>query len=89
MADEKPWTPTQQRLLERLSDGRPHRLDELQTLLWDDMTTKGTLAVHICNLRKRLRPRGEDIVCEIGGAYNMYRYYRHVRLLASPNTGYS
>lgn len=58
------FTQTQIRIIRLLNDGMPHRRSEIQRLLCDDMATDGTIKVHICNLRKKLRTIGRDVVCE-------------------------
>lgn len=72
------WTPTQRRMLAVLADGQPHHKSELQACLPDELST---IYMHVSNIRAKLRPQGQDIICE-------YRhqtiYYRHVRLLSSP-----
>lgn len=72
------FTPTEQRMLKILSDGFPHHKSELQACLYDE---ESTIRQHIYNIRAKLRPRGEDIVCELR-LHGIH--YRHVRLLASP-----
>jgi DNA-binding response OmpR family regulator len=48
-------TPTERRLLALLSDGCPHRREELLACLYDDYSPSVlTLNVHLCNLRKKL-----------------------------------
>jgi len=74
------FTPVQRRMLAVLSDGMPHRKHELYPCLNDDLADMKAITVHISAMRKILRPKGEDIVCE----YNRYIYwYRHIRLLQS------
>ncbi len=75
-----PFTPTQQRIVDVLSDGKPHRKQELVSCLWDELGNSSTVAVHICAIRKLLPP-GEDIVCVV--RYQS-AYYQHIRLLRSP-----
>lgn len=78
-------TPTHKRILAMLSDGYPHTYKELHTCLCDDQGTATNLTRHICNIRQYLRPKGEDIICELKG---YARHYRHVRLLGSAADGY-
>lgn len=73
-------TPTQIRILEMLADGLPHTFEELHTCLDDELASRPAVSMHISNLRKVLRPKGEDIVCVI--RYHR-SYYQHVRLLRS------
>ncbi len=72
------FTKTQNAILVVLSDGQPHTREELHKCLPDDMTEMSAVRVHVCNIRKVLRTRGQDIICELknGGIH-----YRHVRIL--------
>lgn len=73
-----------EKMLALLADGMPHLRRDLHDCLYDDSGKLSNIQVHISNLRRQLRPRGQDIVCEItpkGIAY------RQVRLLASPYDG--
>ncbi len=76
-------TPTQQKMLDLLSDGMPHSREEMFACLWDEESRYVAIHPHISLIRKLLPP-GEAIICE-------YRkrsiYYRHVRLL-TPNSKY-
>lgn len=74
------FTPTQQAMLDVLADGLPHTFDELHACLLDDLSQISTIQFHISNLRKVLRPLGQDIICEVA---NRRKYYRHIRLLLS------
>lgn len=74
------FTPTQQLVIDALSDGKPHLKQELRDVLGCEEDDYNKLRVTISNLRIRLRPIGQDIVCRV-----QYRriYYQHVRLLNS------
>lgn len=56
---------TQERLEDKLSDGKPHTSLQLRQMLGlgDDKTDVMNLNVHISNLRKKLRPEGKAILC--------------------------
>lgn len=72
------FTPTQLCILSVLSDGLAHTGDELRHCLPDDMAQSGTLRMHLTNIRKKLRPHGQDILIE----FIRFRvHYRQVRLL--------
>jgi len=75
------FTKTQQRILDVLSDGLRHQNQELKELLPDQeadgLAKHKTVIVHIVHIRKKLRPIGQDILCEF---YNRKKYYRRVRL---------
>lgn len=73
------FTPTEQRILSVLADGEPHSREELYQCIDDELANrKRVLAVHICNIRLKLKPYGQTIVCQIGG---IPVSYRHVVLL--------
>lgn len=80
------YTPTQQRILAKLSDGLPHSKTELLTCFDDPMTEKSALVTMIGSIRKRLQPIGQDIVCRANGGGRKLDY-QHIRLLHSPNDG--
>ena len=71
------FTPTQRLLLDVLADGRPHSRKELHgcfDVLADVKRVRDTISL----MRAKLRPKGEDIVCELR---RRQIWYRHVRLL--------
>lgn len=72
------WTRTEERILALLSDGVPHTRKEIHQLLWDDRGPLANIQQHLSNMRKRLRPVGKEIVCEL---VNRRICYRMVRLL--------
>lgn len=57
------YTPTQRMLLEVLSDGLPHKRDDLRRLIDPDLCERATLRVHISHLRHHLRLDGQNILC--------------------------
>lgn len=71
-------TPTQQRFLDVLGDGLPHSRDQLRNCLPDPLGDYSNVQLHISYLRKKLRPRGQDILCVF---HQKSFYYRWVRLL--------
>ena len=73
-------TPTQRRMLTLLADGRPHRREELRQLLWDELGALSNIQTHLSQLRKKLRPQGQEILCEI---VQRRICYRQVQLLQS------
>lgn len=78
------FTPVQRRILEILSDGLPHTRFELHKCLNDELSPVRNIRPHLTAIRKKIRPHGEDILCE----YIPHgTYYRHVRLLASAYDG--
>lgn len=77
-------SPTQRRIAELLADGRPHTRAELHALLPRDGGPLSNVQPHLTALRKRLRPLGEEVVCEI---VSRRICYRRVRLISSPHAG--
>ena len=69
------------KILAKLSDGMPHSLKELHSCCGP--SSASTVYYHLSILRTRLRPNGEDIICEYVMPSRGYAY-RHVRLLANP-----
>ena len=78
------FSPTQTKILMVLSDGLPHRFEELRACLPDDMSGITALRMALSRIREKLRPRGEDIICQ---HVNHSHRYRHVRLLHSAGDG--
>ena len=78
------FTPTQARLFNVVSDGLPHQRAELLEAMQDSESTYRAVAVHMVAIRKVLRPKGQDIICELR---NRRIYYRYVRLMHSAYDG--
>lgn len=76
-------THTEKKILSVLSDGSAHRRKELFACLpdqaGDDKNLRTNIQQHISRLRRKLRPHGQDIICEI--AESSVRY-RHIRIIA-------
>jgi len=79
------FTPTEKKMLEILSDGRPHRRKELHACCGPS-SERGTVYRHVSSIRTKLKPKGENIVCVL---LNRSVHYQHVRLLQSPYDGRS
>lgn len=78
--DGAEFTPVELKILSVLTDGKPHRRQELLESFGDEFTSRNNLNVHLTGIRKVLRPKGQDIICELRmKAIN----YRWVRLLGS------
>jgi hypothetical protein len=82
------YTPTQVRIMDLLSDGKPHTAKEMHKLLDDDLADISGVRVHICELRKVLHKQGMSIRTEvhINGECRVASYCL-VRRLHSPNDG--
>ncbi len=72
-------TPTEQKLLAILGDGLLHPREELHTCLPDELGGENNLQVHICNMRKKLRPAGQSIACEMLEGRANYHLVRLIR----------
>jgi hypothetical protein len=57
------FTPTEQRIYDTLRDGRSHPKKDLQQLLYDEMSNE-SFRMHLCQMRKKIRPIGQDIITE-------------------------
>jgi DNA-binding winged helix-turn-helix (wHTH) protein len=74
------FTPNERQLLRELSDGFGHRRDDLMRVVFDDsQASPYQIRNLVSRLRKKLRPRGHDIICE---ARDCRFFYRHVILLS-------
>ena len=71
-------TPTESRIVQMLSV-RACTTADLVLCLGDEYAEEATIRVHIANLRKKLRPGGNDIICDGD--------YRLTRLFSDPNDG--
>lgn len=78
------FTPTQTAMLKVLSDGLPHSKAELHACLPDELGAADNVFRHISAIRKTLRPRGQDVLCEYR---ERSRFYRWVRLLGHEGDG--
>jgi len=74
------WTPTEHRLMEKLSDGLPHTKRELKGCIdFDpDLVETGALKNHVSNIRKKLAPQGFTVVCVVWERKHCYQLYRPV-----------
>lgn len=83
MAHPNSFTPTQQRIVDLLSDGDAHTLEEVRLCLLDTEADSNNVYFHINQLRQRLRARNKGIRTE---RINGMGYYRLVRVV--PNTSF-
>jgi len=78
------FTPIELNIMYLLSDGLPHEIDEILSVLEDPQTLRSALRMAVSNLRKKLALRGEMILCEFK---HRKTHYRLVRKLTSPYDG--
>ena len=74
------FTPTQQAMIDLLADGKAHSRHELKDCLADELSPLSAIRAHLSNLRKVLRCKGQDVICEL---VNRRICYRHVVILTS------
>ncbi len=73
------FTKTQKAILAVLADGQPHTREELHRCLPDELSELSAVRFHVCNIRKVLRAKGQDIICELK---KRRIHYRHVRIIS-------
>lgn len=79
--EEVDLTPTQQRMLELLRDEKPHNRFALQKCLRDELGSVAGIKPHLTYLRKKLKPLGYGISCDMMAGEN---YYRLVHFASMP-----
>lgn len=70
----------QAKMLDVLSDGKSHAVEELHACLNDDLGPIDNVCAHITHLKKVLNPQGKDILMTKALGY---RAYILVRIVAS------
>lgn len=72
-----PLTPTEQRLFDLLSDGRPHDPKSLiKAVDPDSLVEWGTVYVHVRNIRGKVKAAGLDIVPRMVNRAALYQLVR-------------
>lgn len=66
-------TPTQKRLLKMLSDGQRHTSKELIAQCLTEDGTIGALRLHISQLRRKIQPHDQTVICEMVDKKGYYR----------------
>jgi len=69
-------TPTQSRIMNLLSDGRPHTADELHRCFSDELTEKDNVRCMVSLMRDRLNLNGLDITSRRKSSRTTYRLVR-------------
>lgn len=77
------FTAVETRILRLLSDGMPHTKEEVHSCLSDELGPLKNISVQLSNLRKKLRPMGQDVVCYFWKGTSVR--YRQVILMPSNN----
>ena len=73
------FSETEQRILRVLADGMAHPVSEIMAVV-DEFCTRNNLSVHMWRIRKKLKSKGQSVICEVGQGQRTF--YRHVILLA-------
>ena len=55
------FTPQETRILSALADGKPHSVESLMKLLWDEESSRIALQVTITRIRKKIEPYDQYI----------------------------
>ncbi len=69
------FSPTQQRIVDLLSDGLLHSKEQIYGMLLT-ANSVNHIQMHISNIRKIIRPRGQDISCTLLGGNSFYQLVR-------------
>ena len=67
-------SPVHQRMLKVLGDGLPHKREELEACLMDDLGGPKATVIQLSKLRKVLQSKGLDVVCRALGGRNYHRW---------------
>jgi hypothetical protein len=78
------FTPTEARIFEILSDGLPHRREDLHKCLPDELSALSALRPHLTRMRDKLQPKGFDILCVL---LHKQIHYQLVHTVYSANDG--
>lgn len=80
MATTRPngYTPVEARMMKIFDDCKPHTREELHKCLNDELGGLCNIRPFILSLRKKLKPVGETIACEVPEGRRIY--YRKVKL---------
>lgn len=71
------FSPTQQRIVDLLSDGLLHSKEEIYGMLLT-ANSVNHIQMHISNIRRVLRPHGQDIICRQRGDSAHYCLVRYL-----------
>lgn len=86
LLDTRIFTPTQRLIMNVLSDCLPHKKEEICMRVWGEFepTTVSSLHGHFDDIRKIIRRRGLDIICQF---YQKQMQYRLIQLVSNPYDG--
>ena len=68
------FTPTQQKIMNLLSDGEPHGKIDIYNCLPYELGQLNSVHRHLTHIRRKLKPKGEGILCVIVNRKLAYRY---------------
>ena len=72
------FTKTEKAILDVLSDGKPHKAEELVACLDDEMADMGAVHTHLDRIRKKL-PEGQIILCQFLRRARQFRLVRRLK----------
>lgn len=72
-------TPTQQRIMDLLADGKGHTREELHKCMPDELSSIANLYVHVHHLNRRLKQQGQEVVSRYEDGRYLYRHVQYVK----------
>lgn len=85
MSTGSEFTATEQRIMDVLADGEIHSREELQECCpGNSYGSNGPKAfqMHLSNIRKKINPKGLDVICQLQLRKS---WFRLVRLVSKPD----
>ena len=73
-------TPTEQRIYDKMLDGKPYSKLDLHACLWDERSNVNTVRFHLSKLRQKIKPDRDVLVEYISGRLH-YRLIAHIDCL--------
>lgn len=68
------FTKTERGIISLLCDGNKHKIDDVVKCLHDSQAARHNIAVHIYNLKSKIRHLGHTILCISEGRRIYYQY---------------
>lgn len=79
LIDWASFSPTERKIFELLRDGDKHTKSEIKETFSDHLCSDNTLRVHIHAINRKIRSKGQEVVCI---RKNWTSYYRWVRIIS-------
>jgi len=75
--DSSVFSEQQQRIIDFLADGKPHKRSEVIACIGDSLADRVSLQQYLTRIRKRL-PQGEEIIAQYLHRTVHFRHIRHL-----------